>query len=131
MLTEFVESELQTHFSEYKNAGAQAQKFNLIATAGTPTTLSALVQNLKNYDASKVHTSVISRDQLETQTARLAKMSMADRCKLPCLPEKRADVIVAGLLILKVVATYFNFDRIHVSDRGLRFGVLENFILKK
>lgn len=102
----------------------------LIATAGTATTLAALAQNLKKYDAHKVHASILELDRLRKLAAQLALEPLALRQKRPCLELKRADVIVAGAEILKAVAACFGATRITVSDRGLRYGLLAEKIHK-
>lgn len=96
----------------------------LIATAGTATTLAALAQNLKAYDADKVHGSILNVSRLYELSERLAKTPLAERQKWPCLEPRRADIIVAGTEILKAVAEYFRVSHIIVSDRGLRYGLL-------
>lgn len=98
----------------------------LVATAGTPTTTSALIQKLETYDSQKVHGSQFTRDQLKELIARLATLTLEERAQIPCLPAKRADVILAGLLILDEVMAHFNFSSSWVSDRGLRYGLLHS-----
>ncbi len=128
-LTKFVLTELTTNFpgheqaSKTQRAGAKRRP-NLIATAGTPTTLSAIKQKLIQYDAEKVHGSIVTKSELAHIMKELVPLKLTERAKFPCLPEKRADVIVAGMLILKAVMDYFDLDRFYVSDRGLRYGVL-------
>ena len=97
---------------------------HLVATAGTATTLAALVQNLKSYDAGKVHGSVVSVAALKSLAKKLQNLKMAERQMLPCLEPKRADVIVAGVHILLSVCQFLNVSQFAVSDRGLRYGVL-------
>lgn len=96
----------------------------LVATAGTPTTLCALALGLLQYDASRVHGQKLSRLKIEELSKRLLALPLVQRSKLPCLPEKRADVIVAGVQILLCVMRYFGLDDVKVSDHGLRYGVL-------
>lgn len=96
----------------------------LVATAGTPTTLCALAQGLLQYDASRVHGQNLSRLKIEELSKQLLALPLAQRSKIACLPEKRADVIVAGVQILLCVMRYFGLDDVKVSDHGLRYGVL-------
>lgn len=97
---------------------------SLVATAGTATTIAALVQELISYDPEKVHGSVVTRAQLGRLSADLEGMPFSDRKKLPCLEPKRADVIVAGARILNAVCGRFGVTEFRVSDRGLRYGIL-------
>lgn len=119
-LDDFIRSQLITNSEFTKVSGL----INLVATAGTATTIAALVQNLKNYDAKKVHGSVVRVAALKSLAERLQSMNTATRQALPCLEPKRADVIVAGAHILINVCDFFKITQFSVSDRGLRYGVL-------
>jgi exopolyphosphatase/guanosine-5'-triphosphate,3'-diphosphate pyrophosphatase len=43
---------------------------------------------------------------------------------MPGLSAARADVILAGALILETFLEVYHFSELLVSDRGLRYGVL-------
>lgn len=101
----------------------------LIATAGTATTLAALAQNLKAYDATKVHASILDVCRLQELSEELATMPLAARQKWPCLEPRRADIIIAGTEILKAVTKHFGVSQITVSDRGLRYGLLAEVLI--
>lgn len=101
-----------------------ATTLSTIATAGTPTTLKALALNLNQYDASQVHGKSLTRSEVEKIFVQLKNLPFAKRAQLPCLPEKRADVILAGTAILMTVLDELQLEKFWVSDRGLRFGIL-------
>lgn len=115
----FVKNEIHSILDHF-----QTPPKSMVATAGTPTTVSALLQNLQIYDAALVHKSIISKHDLDALFLRLKKMPLAERQNIPCLPKGRADVILAGCLILSEVMQAFGFDKTSVSDRGLRHGLL-------
>lgn len=96
----------------------------LIATAGTATTIASLIQRLEVYDANAIHKSQFSLHELQVLRQRLEQLPIEERIKLPGLPEKRADVIVSGCLVLETVMTIFGFEKTFVSDQGLRYGLL-------
>lgn len=100
------------------------QKPSVIATAGTPTALKALALHLDKYDASQVHGKSLTRSEVEKIFVKLKNLPFAKRAQLPCLPEKRADVILAGTAILMTVLDGLQLEKFWVSDRGLRFGIL-------
>jgi len=96
----------------------------LVAVAGTVTTLAAVHQALPVYDAQRVHGSRLESAQLEALLARLAPLTVAERARLPGMEPKRADVIVAGCAIVLEAMRATGFERLTVSDRGVRWGLL-------
>ncbi len=95
----------------------------VVAVAGTATTLVALELVMQVYDAERVEGSRVAVDTLTTWLTRLAGMSVEERKSLPGLQAGRADVIVAGLLILDVVLRRLGVADFRVSGRGVRHGV--------
>lgn len=94
----------------------------LIAVAGTPTTLAAVDQAIP-FSEERVHGYHLTLEGIERWTERLARMSVAERERLPGMQPKRADVIVAGGLILAEGLRALGQERLTVSTRGVRFGV--------
>jgi exopolyphosphatase/guanosine-5'-triphosphate,3'-diphosphate pyrophosphatase len=92
--------------------------------AGTVTTLAAVAQALPAYDAERVHGSALSLAEVEALAARLAPMTVRERAAVPGMEPKRADVILAGALVVAEAMRAAGFDRLTVSDRGVRWGLL-------
>ena len=105
------------------------KNYVMVATAGTATTLAALDQQLASYNPQKVHGYKLTKSNLENLVTRLAKMSLHERQKLPGLEPLRADVILAGGLLLNEILRYFGKNEVIISDRGLRFGVFSKKFL--
>jgi len=67
----------------------------------------------------------ISAGQVAEVTARVAKARRrSGRIRLPGLDDKRADIILAGALILEGVVERFDITELTLSDYALREGVL-------
>jgi len=96
----------------------------LVGVAGTVTTLAAVERALPVYDAGVVHGAEMTRAALEVLLARLSALTTAERARLPGMEPKRADVIVAGAAIVLESMHLLAFDRLTVSDRGVRWGLL-------
>lgn len=96
----------------------------LIGTAGTVTTLAAMAQGMREYDSTRIDGYMLTRPQLGELIIALRQRSVAQRCELPGLSSARADVILAGAIILETFLDLYKFPELLVSDRGLRFGVL-------
>ena len=96
----------------------------LIGTAGTVTTAAALYLKLTAYDAARLHETVVPRPAVEEIEATLARMTAAERRRLPTLERGREDVVVAGLAILRLAMDTFGAESVQVSEYGLREGLL-------
>ncbi|MCC6747445.1 MAG: Ppx/GppA family phosphatase [Deltaproteobacteria bacterium] len=94
----------------------------LIGVAGTVTTLATVELGLARYDADRVNGCVLSREQVAGVIDRLAALPLVERRGVIGLEPARADVIVAGALIVKTVAEHFGLSAVTVSDRGVRWG---------
>jgi len=111
--------------TEIRASGALAGA-RLVAVAGTVTTLAAVAQALPGYDAARVHGSAMSLRDLSALLWRLARLTTADRARLPGMEPKRADVIVAGAILVATALELGGFDALTVSDRGVRWGLLHD-----
>lgn len=106
--------------------GAAGRGGRLVGVAGTVTTLSAVSQALPAYDAARVHGAPLALDEVERLAAALAALTVAERAALPGMEPKRADVILAGALVVAEAMRATGFDRLTVSDRGVRWGLLHD-----
>ncbi|MBW1708281.1 MAG: Ppx/GppA family phosphatase [Deltaproteobacteria bacterium] len=95
----------------------------LIGTAGTVTTLVAMVKKLTVYQPGLVHNRCLTRQDLEDLFKRLSALKAAERASIPGLPEDRADIIVAGTGVVLEIMKYIKTDQLTVSDAGLLEGL--------
>jgi exopolyphosphatase/guanosine-5'-triphosphate,3'-diphosphate pyrophosphatase len=96
----------------------------LIAVAGTPTTLAAMHQNLQAFDAKKVHGYILHRQAIEELMDILFSASTAELLeRFPAVNKSRADILPAGTLILAEVMDRLGAEHITVSTQGLRYGI--------
>jgi exopolyphosphatase/guanosine-5'-triphosphate,3'-diphosphate pyrophosphatase len=102
----------------------QEKPIRLIGTAGTVTTLAAMVLGLDRFDRSKVHNSLLTRPSIEKILSLLLDRTLAERRKLPGLEAGREDVIVAGVVILLRVMELLRVTEVEVSDYGLLEGIV-------
>jgi exopolyphosphatase/guanosine-5'-triphosphate,3'-diphosphate pyrophosphatase len=100
----------------------------LIGVAGTLTTLASVALGVEPYDASRVHGARLTADQIQRTIAHLASLPAAERRQIPGLDPGRADVIIAGGLIVEAaLAAAFGARataELIVSDRGVRWGLV-------
>ncbi|MDZ7344596.1 MAG: Ppx/GppA family phosphatase [candidate division KSB1 bacterium] len=96
----------------------------VIGTAGTITTLAAMALGMDEYTPHRFENFSLSQPQLREIIAELIRRPIAERKKMRGLSPARADVILAGALILEIFFEVYHFNEIVVSDRGLRYGML-------
>ena len=96
----------------------------LVGMGGTVTNIAGVKHRLAKYDADIVQGSVIERNEIERQISMYAARSTDERRQIVGLQPKRADVILAGVCIVKVIMDKLSIDKFSVSDRGLRHGLL-------
>lgn len=96
----------------------------LVGIAGTVTTLAALHGAVSPYDPSRIHGASLSRHAIDALVAEMATLPLAVRRGLPGLDPRRADVIVAGAIVVQAVMDWAGVASITVSDGGVRVGLL-------
>ncbi len=98
----------------------------VIGVSGTVTALFGLVSGERALDAvlPRAEGAVVPRAALSAELERLAALPAAQRIQGTVLPAGRADVVVAGLTILREILDRYGAAELHVSTRGVRFGLL-------
>jgi exopolyphosphatase/guanosine-5'-triphosphate,3'-diphosphate pyrophosphatase len=95
-----------------------------VAVAGTSTTVQAIALGLGAYDPERIHRTRLSRADAAAVASRLAVMTTAERAALPVMAPGRADVIVAGAVILVEVMERFGFGQAIVSETDILDGLV-------
>lgn len=116
-----VMNQLETEMSAAGICGQPGSE--LVATAGTATTLAAIQMEMTDYDYRRVNNFLISRVEIEAIYQRLLPLSPSERISIPGLEKGREDLIMAGILITEQVMDRFGFARLKVSDYGLLEGL--------
>jgi exopolyphosphatase / guanosine-5'-triphosphate,3'-diphosphate pyrophosphatase len=104
--------------------GLRSRPATLITLAGTGTTLSAVKQGLAVYDPAKVHGSTLSGADVADLRAELASMRLEERRRVVGMDPARADVIVAGALILETIMALASVDVTAVSEHDILYGLV-------
>jgi exopolyphosphatase/guanosine-5'-triphosphate,3'-diphosphate pyrophosphatase len=99
------------------------QPTTLVGVAGTVTSLAAMALALASYDPTRVHGHRLSRTDLGREIARLSAAAQPEREQMIGLDPRRADVILAGAMILDRIAAAAGVHEVRVSDRGIRWGL--------
>lgn len=92
------------------------REFLLVGVAGTATTQISVDKKMVDYDSSKVHMSEITLEKLKDNLKLFLSKNGEERKQIIGLEPKRADVIVAGTLILIVIMEELNQKKLVVSE---------------
>lgn len=95
-----------------------------IAVAGTATSLAAVKQRLSVYDSERVHGFRMTKADVSGLLDELAAMALDERRRIPSLEAGRADVIVAGTVILLAMMKLLELESVGVSEHGILYGLV-------
>jgi exopolyphosphatase/guanosine-5'-triphosphate,3'-diphosphate pyrophosphatase len=95
----------------------------LVAIGGTAVTLGAIYLGLDVFNAEKVHGLQLTLNELSVQVKKLGEKDIATRKKIKGLPPDRADIILAGTMIILTTMERLQKKAIHISTHGLRYGL--------
>lgn len=102
-----------------------------IAVAGTVTTLAAIRLNLDHYDPKRVEGFVLRFHDVREEFDRLKMKTIGELRAIRQVSPGRADILLAGVLILQEFMETARLSEIRVSDRGLRYGIVLREILRR
>ena len=123
--------ELKKHcFSLFKSADSIASVKRWIAVGGTATSMASILLEMEIYDSEKIQGYILKQEDVQRLSKELSQMSYEERCALKGIPEERADIIVAGSVIIDSLMEYYALSEFIVSDKDLLEGLLEADILK-
>jgi exopolyphosphatase / guanosine-5'-triphosphate,3'-diphosphate pyrophosphatase len=95
----------------------------LVATAGTATTLMAMHLALPAYQPELVHGQHLKITDLRALVAALVAATLDERRRMPGLLPARADVILAGAVLLHEAMNELGYADVTISDRGVKWGL--------
>jgi len=96
----------------------------LVGMGGAVTNLAAVELGLAEYDPEAVQGSRLYRDAIDRQIELYRTRAAEERRAIVGLQANRAEVILAGACVVRVVLTKLGCDSLLVSDRGLRHGLI-------
>lgn len=102
----------------------------IVGTGGTVTTLAAMLKRIPVEDITRARMNglILKRQELEALFDKMSNLSFDERVKLPGLEPGRAEVIVAGSLIVIRMLHFFRSLQLVVSMSDLLEGVLIDYL---
>jgi len=102
----------------------------LVGTSGTIESLVAIhAREVLGSVPEPLNGYEMSLKDLQKLIERLRKLDYKERCAIPGMAEKRAEIIVAGAVILQEVMVMLNLESIRVCERALREGMVVDWML--
>ncbi|MEO0407707.1 MAG: Ppx/GppA phosphatase family protein [Cyanobacteria bacterium P01_A01_bin.135] len=129
-LKAFVHGKLERSVEELQYHLQPNESIKLVGTSGTIEalatihaceTMGAVPATLNGYR--------VPFDDLKAIIKRLQNLKMGDRRSLPGLSERRAEIIIAGALVLQEAMALLKADAVTVCERALREGVVVDWML--
>lgn len=108
---------------EFAEAGVLGKPAKLVGMGGTVTSMGAVKHKMVKYDPDLIQGSTLTKADIDEQIKEYSTRTIEQRKELPGLQPKRADVILSGACILKVITDRLGCDEITISDRGVRHGL--------
>ena len=118
---------VKNSFSELSSFSKE--RLTAVAVAGTPTTLSCIKQNIKEYSDEKVEGSILSKNDMSKLLNEIGSKDLSQiRNNYGGVVSGREDVLFCGTVILNAILEILNLDEVIVSSKGLRYGAVIDFI---
>jgi exopolyphosphatase/guanosine-5'-triphosphate,3'-diphosphate pyrophosphatase len=103
----------------------------IVGIGGTVRNLAAAAQRARGRPTNGVQGTTIERDVLDELVRRLAALPTAERSGVPGIKPVRADVILAGALVVLAALDAGGFEKLEVTEAGLREGVFFERLLAR
>lgn len=118
---------LQRHVRHVLKTCFAEEKINVqsvIGSGGTITSLGAIVMNNRRESFSSVHGYELLRSEVVHQLSMLMRMDVKSRRNVAGLNPDRADIVVAGIVVVDELMKFFNANLIRINERGIREGLI-------
>lgn len=110
-----------------QNPWLKNRKLPLVGIGGTARNMAKMDQKRQNYPINKIHNYEIPRERLESLFDMVRSKNLNQRKKIPGLSSDRADIIIAGTVIIQVLMDYVNSRSLFVGGCGLREGLFYDY----
>ena len=105
------------------------KKLRVKGVGGTITTSAAVKLGMEEYDSKKIENLKLKKTELIKMISDLSSLKLEKREKIKGLQPKRADIIIAGLIILRSILDFIDSPELDVSDHDLLYGLLKESLM--
>ncbi|MDR0764145.1 MAG: hypothetical protein LBE65_00940 [Synergistaceae bacterium] len=121
----FAASEIETYMAGAAMPCKAGKECACVGVGGTFVTLASVHAGASREREAGVP---LTRDEVVRQTALYVSTDRESRKKIPGLEPERADIILPGACVAAALMDLFGLDRLTVSARGLRHGVMDSIL---
>lgn len=104
--------------------GKKVSVDSLIGSGGTLTALGCMAMQMRKDNYVSIHGSEVLHAEVVHLLAMLIHRDLKGRRTIPGLNQDRADIIVAGVVLIDEIMRFFDANRVLVNERGIREGLL-------
>lgn len=121
---------LERSIDELKSCLRVGEQPRLVGTSGTIEALAVLhARDRLGIVPAPMHGYELPLRDLQELINRLRKLSLSDRAALPEMSERRAEIILAGAVILQEAMLLLELESVVICERSLREGVIVDWML--
>ena len=110
--------------SEFDKIEMEPAITSVVGMGGTVTNVTGVMHKLEKYNPDIVQGAIVPKDEILRQIEMYSSLKIEERKNITGLQPKRADVILAGVLIIKYILTKTGQNSFRVSDWGIRHGLM-------
>lgn len=129
-LQAYIRGMLERSIEELQEHLQPGEQVGLIGTSGTIETL-AMMHAMANLGSipNPLHGYTLSRQDLGKLIQQMRELSCRERTALPGMSDRRAEIILAGAMILQEAMDLLQLKKITLCERALREGVIVDWML--
>jgi exopolyphosphatase / guanosine-5'-triphosphate,3'-diphosphate pyrophosphatase len=123
-LVKHIDEELEAYLKDIATVGFD----RVIGTSGTIISLGTVASNNGRRGPDEVRNLRVSARQIHRLRKDVSTLSISQRMKLPGLDPRRADLMVAGGVLLDTILRHLHANEITLCDLALREGLVLDYI---
>ncbi|MPY61060.1 Ppx/GppA phosphatase family protein [Streptomyces spongiae] len=120
---EAVRADIEAALDRVERTVPLREAHTLVGLAGSVTTVSAIAQDLPEYDSAAIHHSRVTYDRVREITEWLLASTHAERAAVPSMHPGRVDVIASGALVLLAIMERIGASEVVVSEHDILDGI--------
>jgi exopolyphosphatase/guanosine-5'-triphosphate,3'-diphosphate pyrophosphatase len=126
-LSKYIDEVLEDAFQKETGAG---RHYLLVGTGGTVTTLAAMIFHIdsKEIRPERLNGLIVEKERIQDLLTHIRPLTITERMNLPGLDRGRADVILAGVMVVMRILHFFRSLQMTVSLSDLLEGILVAYL---